>query len=75
MLLTKEGIEKSCGKTFVCITGLWEEWVLMGDVNVSLNLENHSEGISHFTQDMIDIQECINKIEMKDISSTGFHYT
>ena len=47
----------------------------MGDVNVCLNLDDHSEGISHFTQDMIDFQDCINEIEMEDINSTGMHFT
>ncbi|GJR06050.1 RNA-directed DNA polymerase, eukaryota, reverse transcriptase zinc-binding domain protein [Tanacetum coccineum] len=51
------------------------EWIIMGDVNVSLNLEDHSEGMSNFTQDMIDFQECINEIEIKDISSSGLHFT
>nr|GEZ08754.1 RNA-directed DNA polymerase, eukaryota, reverse transcriptase zinc-binding domain protein [Tanacetum cinerariifolium] len=51
------------------------ERIIMGDVNVSLNLEDHSEGMSNFTQDMIDFQECINEIEMEDINSFGLHFT
>ncbi|GKB71151.1 RNA-directed DNA polymerase, eukaryota, reverse transcriptase zinc-binding domain protein [Tanacetum coccineum] len=51
------------------------EWVIMGDVNVSLNLEDHSEGMSNFTQDMIDFKECINEIEIKDINSSSLHFT
>ncbi|GJR58949.1 RNA-directed DNA polymerase, eukaryota, reverse transcriptase zinc-binding domain protein [Tanacetum coccineum] len=51
------------------------EWVIMGDVNVSLNLEDHYEGMSNFTQDMINFQECINEIEMDDINSSGLHFT
>ncbi|GJZ84155.1 nucleotide-diphospho-sugar transferase [Tanacetum coccineum] len=50
-------------------------WVIMGDVNVSLNLEDHSEGISNFSQDMIEFQECVNEIEIEDINSTGMHFT
>ncbi|GKD76561.1 RNA-directed DNA polymerase, eukaryota, reverse transcriptase zinc-binding domain protein [Tanacetum coccineum] len=36
-------------------------WLIMGDLNVSLNLEDHSEGMSTYTQDMIDFQECVNE--------------
>ncbi|GKD96592.1 RNA-directed DNA polymerase, eukaryota, reverse transcriptase zinc-binding domain protein, partial [Tanacetum coccineum] len=50
-------------------------WVTMGDVNVSLKLEDHSEGISYFTQDMVEFQECINDIEMEDINWSGMHFT
>ncbi|GKE89079.1 RNA-directed DNA polymerase, eukaryota, reverse transcriptase zinc-binding domain protein [Tanacetum coccineum] len=47
----------------------------MGDVNVSLNLEDHFEGISHFTHDMLEFQECMNDIEMEDINWSGMHFT
>ncbi|GJX39774.1 replication protein A 70 kDa DNA-binding subunit C-like protein [Tanacetum coccineum] len=50
-------------------------WVIMGDVNVSLKLEDHSEGMSNFTQDMIDFQNCVNDVEIEDISYIGVHYT
>ncbi|GKD30370.1 RNA-directed DNA polymerase, eukaryota, reverse transcriptase zinc-binding domain protein, partial [Tanacetum coccineum] len=50
-------------------------WIIIGDVNVSLNLEDHSEGMSQFAQDMIEFQECINEIEMEDINCFGFHFT
>ncbi|GKB59214.1 RNA-directed DNA polymerase, eukaryota, reverse transcriptase zinc-binding domain protein [Tanacetum coccineum] len=50
-------------------------WAIMGDVNVSLNLEDHSEGISYFTHDMLEFQECINDIEMEDINWSGMHFT
>ncbi|GKE53758.1 RNA-directed DNA polymerase, eukaryota, reverse transcriptase zinc-binding domain protein [Tanacetum coccineum] len=50
-------------------------WVIMGDINVSLNLEDHSEGISNFTQDMIDFQECVNETELEDINCSGLHFT
>ncbi|PWA66526.1 RNA-directed DNA polymerase, eukaryota, Reverse transcriptase zinc-binding domain protein [Artemisia annua] len=53
----------------------FEAWVLMGDVNVSLNANDHSEGGSSVTQDMMDFQDCVNNIEVEDIGSTGFHYT
>ncbi|GJX74877.1 RNA-directed DNA polymerase, eukaryota, reverse transcriptase zinc-binding domain protein, partial [Tanacetum coccineum] len=50
-------------------------WIIMGDLNVSLNLEDHSEGISCMTQDMEEFKECINDIKMEDICSSGLHYT
>ena len=50
-------------------------WALMGDVNVCLNLCDHSEGISHYTQDMVEFQDCMNTVEMEDINSTGLHFT
>ncbi|GJU58820.1 RNA-directed DNA polymerase, eukaryota, reverse transcriptase zinc-binding domain protein [Tanacetum coccineum] len=50
-------------------------WIIMRDVNVSLNLEDHSEGTSHFTQDMIEFQECINEIRMEDLNCSGLHFT
>ncbi|GJX09285.1 RNA-directed DNA polymerase, eukaryota, reverse transcriptase zinc-binding domain protein [Tanacetum coccineum] len=50
-------------------------WVIMGDVNVNLNLEDHSEGVSNFTQDMIDFQDCVNGNELEDINYSGLHFT
>ncbi|GJX71997.1 RNA-directed DNA polymerase, eukaryota, reverse transcriptase zinc-binding domain protein [Tanacetum coccineum] len=50
-------------------------WILMGDWNVSLNIEDHSEGGSCKTTDMTDFQECIEKIEIEDVKSCGNHFT
>ncbi|GKC34971.1 RNA-directed DNA polymerase, eukaryota, reverse transcriptase zinc-binding domain protein [Tanacetum coccineum] len=47
----------------------------MGDWNVSLNIEDHSEGGSCKTTDMTDFQECIEKIEIEDVKSCGNHFT
>ncbi|GJV44787.1 RNA-directed DNA polymerase, eukaryota, reverse transcriptase zinc-binding domain protein [Tanacetum coccineum] len=46
-----------------------------GDLNVSLNLEDHSEGISCMTQDMEEFRDCTNVLKMEDICSSGLHYT
>ncbi|GJW27374.1 RNA-directed DNA polymerase, eukaryota, reverse transcriptase zinc-binding domain protein [Tanacetum coccineum] len=54
---------------------LYHVEVIAGDVNVSLKLEDHSEGMSNFTQDMIDFQNCVNDVEIEDISCTGVHFT
>ncbi|GKB37587.1 RNA-directed DNA polymerase, eukaryota, reverse transcriptase zinc-binding domain protein [Tanacetum coccineum] len=50
-------------------------WVLMGDWNVSLHLEDHSEGGSSKTRDMIKFQECLENIEVEDLNSSGVHFT
>ncbi|GJW01885.1 RNA-directed DNA polymerase, eukaryota, reverse transcriptase zinc-binding domain protein [Tanacetum coccineum] len=50
-------------------------WVLMGDWNVSLNLEDHSEGGSIMTYDMNDFRECIDQIEVEDVNCSGLHFT
>ncbi|GKF74625.1 RNA-directed DNA polymerase, eukaryota, reverse transcriptase zinc-binding domain protein, partial [Tanacetum coccineum] len=50
-------------------------WVIINDVNVSLKLEDHSEGMSNFTQNMIDFQNCVHDVEIEDISCTGVHFT
>ncbi|GKD82445.1 RNA-directed DNA polymerase, eukaryota, reverse transcriptase zinc-binding domain protein, partial [Tanacetum coccineum] len=48
---------------------------IMGDLNVILNPEDHSEGISYVTQDMEEFRDCINCIKMEDVCSSGLHYT
>ncbi|GKE01932.1 hypothetical protein Tco_1389915 [Tanacetum coccineum] len=50
-------------------------WTIMGDVNVSLSLDDHSKGISHFTQDMLEFQDYINEIEIDDLNYYGLHFT
>ncbi|GKC21918.1 RNA-directed DNA polymerase, eukaryota, reverse transcriptase zinc-binding domain protein, partial [Tanacetum coccineum] len=51
------------------------QWVIMGDFNVSLNPEDHYEGISYMTQDMEEFRDCIDFINMEDLCSSGLHYT
>ncbi|GJX58288.1 RNA-directed DNA polymerase, eukaryota, reverse transcriptase zinc-binding domain protein [Tanacetum coccineum] len=50
-------------------------WVLMGDWNVSLHLDDHSEGGSCKTSDMIEFQECLEHIEVEDLNCLGIHFT
>nr|GEY17072.1 RNA-directed DNA polymerase, eukaryota, reverse transcriptase zinc-binding domain protein [Tanacetum cinerariifolium] len=50
-------------------------WVLMGDWNVILNIEDHSEGGSCKSNDMIDFQECIDNIEVEDLNCSGIYFT
>ncbi|GJX66900.1 RNA-directed DNA polymerase, eukaryota, reverse transcriptase zinc-binding domain protein [Tanacetum coccineum] len=50
-------------------------WVLMGDFNVTLNIDEHSTGMSYRSMDMQEFFEAVNKLEVEDICSSGFHYT
>nr|GEU85616.1 hypothetical protein [Tanacetum cinerariifolium] len=66
---------------------LWEElicenrfvdgkpWCLAGDLNVTLQPNEHSCGSLVRTSDMLEFQECLNNIEVEDICSSGLHYT
>ncbi|GJW52546.1 RNA-directed DNA polymerase, eukaryota, reverse transcriptase zinc-binding domain protein [Tanacetum coccineum] len=69
-------VSKVCDKVF----GNWEwasntKWSPSGDLNVTLKLDEHSEGMSCSTADMVEFQECIEKIELEDINKTGCHFT
>ncbi|GJY60322.1 RNA-directed DNA polymerase, eukaryota, reverse transcriptase zinc-binding domain protein [Tanacetum coccineum] len=50
-------------------------WLLMGDFNVTLNLEEHSAGGSKINGDMQDFRDCVNDIEVEDINSSGMFFT
>ncbi|GJX60328.1 hypothetical protein Tco_0291718 [Tanacetum coccineum] len=50
-------------------------WVLIGDFNVALNLEDSFSGSSTLNSAMYDFKACVNKIEVMDINATGLHYT
>ncbi|GJU19094.1 RNA-directed DNA polymerase, eukaryota, reverse transcriptase zinc-binding domain protein [Tanacetum coccineum] len=50
-------------------------WIIIGDMNVSLNLEDHSEGMSYRSQDMEDFQDCVNNLKIDDVASTSLHFT
>ncbi|XP_071739947.1 uncharacterized protein [Rutidosis leptorrhynchoides] len=52
-----------------------QPWVLLGDFNVTLKPDEHITGGSNVTEDMQEFINCINSIEVKDICSTGFHFT
>nr|GEW08479.1 hypothetical protein [Tanacetum cinerariifolium] len=46
-------------------------WILMGDFNVALNLEDYLSSSSCLNSAMNDFKACVNKIEVVDINSTG----
>ncbi|XP_021979688.1 uncharacterized protein LOC110875795 [Helianthus annuus] len=50
-------------------------WVVMGDFNSSLFLEDSLASTSSSSIGMRDFKECVNKIEVFDINSSGLHYT
>nr|GEX54718.1 hypothetical protein [Tanacetum cinerariifolium] len=50
-------------------------WILMGDFNVALNLEDSISGSSRLNAAMYDFKACVNNIEVVDINSSGLHYT
>ncbi|XP_022015024.1 uncharacterized protein LOC110914542 [Helianthus annuus] len=50
-------------------------WVVLGDFNSALNLEDKSMGSSTVSASMKEFQDCVDKIEMFDIKRSGLHYT
>ncbi|GKC66611.1 RNA-directed DNA polymerase, eukaryota, reverse transcriptase zinc-binding domain protein [Tanacetum coccineum] len=50
-------------------------WALLGDMNVTLNIEEHSSGGSFVTDEMQEFKDCVNLVEVEDIGSTGFYFT
>lgn len=52
-----------------------DAWCLMGDFNVTLKLDEHSDGMSSSSFDMQEFHECVAEIEVDDINKVGFHFT
>ncbi|KAJ9535293.1 hypothetical protein OSB04_un001605 [Centaurea solstitialis] len=52
-----------------------EDWVILGDFNVSLNPSDSSRGSSIISRGMLDFRECLRDIEVEDINWSGLHYT
>ncbi|GJS63490.1 hypothetical protein Tco_0678054 [Tanacetum coccineum] len=50
-------------------------WILMGDFNVALNLEDYSSGSSKLNYAITDFKDCVYNIEVMDINSSGLHFT
>ncbi|GJV25614.1 hypothetical protein Tco_1378309 [Tanacetum coccineum] len=65
-------VEASGGKGRV-VRGL--PWLLLGDFNVALNMEDISTGSSSMNSAMCDFKDCVRSIEVMDIHSTGLHFT
>nr|GEZ68719.1 hypothetical protein [Tanacetum cinerariifolium] len=52
-----------------------QPWMLLGDFNVTLKVEEHSTRGSFMSQDMNEFRECVNKIEVEDVYCSGLFYT
>ncbi|XP_071704828.1 uncharacterized protein [Rutidosis leptorrhynchoides] len=50
-------------------------WVLMGDFNTSLRLEESTNGSSTITITMREFHECVNDLNMEDVNYTGLQFT
>ncbi|GKD80429.1 hypothetical protein Tco_1347268 [Tanacetum coccineum] len=50
-------------------------WVLMGDFNAALNMEDYYSRSSTMSSEMIGFKDCVANIEVMDINSTGIPYT
>ncbi|GJS26786.1 RNA-directed DNA polymerase, eukaryota, reverse transcriptase zinc-binding domain protein [Tanacetum coccineum] len=50
-------------------------WVEIGNFNVTLKPEEHSNGGSSYNIDMQEFGDIVNKLEVDDLCSTGFYYT
>ncbi|XP_022014976.1 uncharacterized protein LOC110914495 [Helianthus annuus] len=50
-------------------------WIIMGDFNVALNLDDKCMGSSDVNAAMREFNECVNYVEVFDIRAHGMHYT
>ncbi|GJY34951.1 sodium/hydrogen exchanger 6 [Tanacetum coccineum] len=50
-------------------------WILLGDFNAALNLEDHSTGAYEPNAAMREFKECVQAMEVADVISTGLHLT
>ncbi|GKC61961.1 RNA-directed DNA polymerase, eukaryota, reverse transcriptase zinc-binding domain protein [Tanacetum coccineum] len=50
-------------------------WVLLGDFNAVLNLEDHLDGGYEPNAAMREFKECVQDMEVADVNSTGLRFT
>ncbi|GJS42106.1 hypothetical protein Tco_0567149 [Tanacetum coccineum] len=50
-------------------------WILMGDFNMALNMEDIYAGSSRMNLVMCEFKDCVANIEVMDINSSGLHFT
>ncbi|GJS50114.1 RNA-directed DNA polymerase, eukaryota, reverse transcriptase zinc-binding domain protein [Tanacetum coccineum] len=50
-------------------------WVILGDFNVTMKMDEQSYGCSGISNDMNEFRECIGDIEVEDILSSRFQFT
>ncbi|XP_022024390.1 uncharacterized protein LOC110924702 [Helianthus annuus] len=52
-----------------------DPWVMLGDFNSALYLDDNSMGCSSVSASMRDFQACVNDIEMLDLNQSGLQFT
>nr|GEV67332.1 hypothetical protein [Tanacetum cinerariifolium] len=52
-----------------------KSWILLGDFNVALNLEDSFSSSSQLTSPMIEFKDCMENIEVMDLNCSVLHYT
>ncbi|KAL7591715.1 hypothetical protein Lser_V15G35619 [Lactuca serriola] len=52
-----------------------DPWVIGGDFNVILNLNESTAGSSRLTNGMVDFLDCINSLDLQDINCNGLNFT
>lgn len=52
-----------------------DPWVICGDFNVTLKLNESTVDISRFTRGMVEFLECVNKIKIQDVNCNGLNFT
>ncbi|XP_022024439.1 uncharacterized protein LOC110924755 [Helianthus annuus] len=52
-----------------------QPWIIMGDFNSALNIEDKSLGASSISAGMREFQNCVDDIEVFDINRSGLHFT
>nr|GFC66879.1 hypothetical protein [Tanacetum cinerariifolium] len=50
-------------------------WILLGDFNVVLDLEDTLAGSSQLSSPMCEFKDCVSNIKVMDLNSSGLHYT
>ncbi|GJT50639.1 RNA-directed DNA polymerase, eukaryota, reverse transcriptase zinc-binding domain protein, partial [Tanacetum coccineum] len=50
-------------------------WVLLGDFNIALNMEDVSTGPASINAAMNDFKDCVANIKVMDVNCSGLHYT
>ncbi|GJZ54181.1 RNA-directed DNA polymerase, eukaryota, reverse transcriptase zinc-binding domain protein [Tanacetum coccineum] len=50
-------------------------WILMGDFNVTLKMDEHSAGGSKVNEDILEFRECVNDFEVEDSNWSGLFFT
>ncbi|XP_071705081.1 uncharacterized protein [Rutidosis leptorrhynchoides] len=50
-------------------------WIILGDFNVTRNINEHSAGGSQNTDEINEFNDLVNNIEVEDLGSTGCYFT